>query len=203
VSSLNPEFNVLFNAGVLMPEGTTNNAITDNKISQGYLVDKNGEIIFPVIGKIMLGGFTKQEAIDKITSLLQEHVKNPIVNIRFLNFKVTVIGEVNNPSTFNVPSESINILEALGFAGDMTVFGRRENVLIIREQDGIRSSIRVNLNQKDLISSPYFYLQKNDIVYVEPHNRRKLAQADPNTRFIPIIVSAISALAIFLTTVNR
>ena len=92
-----------------------------------------------MIGKINLAGLTKEQATEKMTGLIKEHVKNPIVNIRFLNFKVTVIGEVTKPSTFTVPTEKINVLEALGIAGDMTEYGRRENVLIIREKGGIRS----------------------------------------------------------------
>ncbi len=203
VSSLDPESNVLFNSGVLLPAGSPSSAIAADKVNEGYLVNKEGEINFPVIGKISLLGLTVEEATDKMTSLLKSHVKNPIVNIRFLNFRVTVIGEVNNPSTFVVSNESINIMEALGLAGDMTTFGRRENVLIIREEGGIRTTTRINLNDKEVLNSPYFYLQQNDIVYVEPHNRSKVAQTSASNRFIPIVVSAISAFAIYLSTVSR
>ena len=186
VSSLNPESNVLFN-NILLPTASYANAqVIASNIDEGYLVDKNGSINFPVIGKINLAGLTKEEATEKMTGLIKEHVKNPIVNIRFLNFKVTVIGEVAKPASFTVATEKVNVLEALGLAGDMTEFGRRENVLIIREKDGVRSTARINLNNKDVLSSPYFYLQQNDVVYVEPNNKVKNATNAPGNRFLGI-----------------
>ena len=204
LSSLNQESNVLFNSGVLVPAGVGTGAGGGMmKINEGYLVDKNGEINFPVMGKVALGGLTKKEATEKMARQFTKYVKNPIVNILFLNFKVTVIGEVNHPSTFNIPSERINILEALGLAGDMTAFGRRENVLILRDKNGARSTIRINLNNKEVLNSPYFYLQQNDIVYVEPDNRSKIAQTSASNRYIPIIVAAITGVAIFLANARR
>ena len=168
VSSLNPESNVLFNNVILPTTANSGGVIAATKVNEGYLVDKSGFINFPVIGKVMLAGLTKEQAIEKMTSEIKVHVKNPIVNVRFTNFKVTVIGEVFKPSTFTVPTEKINVLEALGLAGDMTAYAKRENVLIIREQQGVRKAARINLNDKDVLNSPYFYLQQNDIVYVEP-----------------------------------
>lgn len=203
LSSLNPESNVLFNSGVLLPAGAAGSATGLTKINEGYLVDKNGEINFPVMGKVALGGLTKTEATEKMTQLFTKYVKNPIVNILFLNFKVTVIGEVNHPATFTVPSERINILEALGLAGDMTAYGRRENVLLLRDKNGERSTIRLNLNNKEVLSSPYFYLQQNDVVYVEPNNRAKVAQVAAGNRHIPIVVATITAVALFLASYNR
>lgn len=199
VSSLNPESNVLFN-NVLLPSTGNTNVIAD-KINEGYLVDKNGFINFPVIGKVSLAGLTKEQATEKMTDLIKAHVKNPIVNIRFLNFKVTVIGEVSKPATFTIPTEKITILEALGLAGDMTAYGKRENVLIIREKDGIRSTSRVNLNNKDVLSSPYFYLQQNDIVYVEPDNRVKVADTAPGNRFIGLWAALLSTIAVVIIAV--
>jgi polysaccharide export outer membrane protein len=201
VSSLSPEANILFNSGLLTTAGNNNNAAASSRINEGYLVDKEGAINFPVIGKITLARLTKEEATTKMTEELKQHVKNPIVNVRFLNFKVTVIGEVNRPSTFTIPTEKINIMEALGLAGDMTAFGKRENVLIIREKDGVRSTTRINMNNKDILNSPYFYLQQNDIVYVEPDNRTKIAQTSANNRYIPIVVASITAIAIFLSNI--
>lgn len=184
VSSLSPESNVIFN-NVLLPSTGNTNTIAD-KINEGYLVDKDGFINFPVIGKIALAGLTKEEAIQKMTDLLKTQVKNPIVNIRFKNFKVTVIGEVKEPATFVVETEKINVLEALGLAGDMTTYGRRENVLVIREKEGTRVTARLNLNSKAVLNSPYYYLQQNDVVYVEPDNRVKTADTAPGNRFIGI-----------------
>ena len=199
VSSLNPESNVLFNNVLLPASGNTN--VIANKIDEGYLVDKDGFINFPVIGKINLSGLTKEQATEKMTGLIKEHVKNPIVNIRFLNFKITVIGEVAKPSTFTIATEKINVLEALGLAGDMTVYGRRENVLIIREKGGIRSTAKINLNNKDVLSSPYFYLQQNDIVYVEPDNKVKTADTAPGNRLIGIWAALITTAGFVLISI--
>jgi polysaccharide biosynthesis/export protein len=202
VSSLNPESNVLFNSGMIQRVGTANGTFSNNaesftKINDGYLVDDLGNVNFPVLGKFTLGGLTKEEATEKLTSELKKYIKEPIVNIRYMNFKVTVIGEVNNPSTFIIPTERINILEALGLAGDMTQFGLRDNVLIIRESDGVRSATRLNLNNKDILESPNFYLQQNDVIYVEP-SKVKQIQANMNTKFFAIagiIVPIATALA--------
>ena len=197
VSSLNPESNLLFNAGVLNTTGDNLSNAVMSPLNEGYLVDKNGEINFPVLGKVKLGGLNKEEAIQEMVFRLQEYVKDPIVNIRFMNFMVTVIGEVNNPSTFTVPTEKINILEALGLAGDMTVYGKRENVLVIREKDGIRSVNRLNLNDKDILSSPFYYLTQNDVVYVEP-DRIKAIQASTNQRNLTLIGIGSSLLIAIL-----
>lgn len=196
VSSLNPESNVLFN-NVLLPSTGNTNVIAD-KINEGYLVDKEGFINFPVIGKVSLLGLTKEQATEKMTDLIKTQVKNPIINIRFLNFKVTVIGEVTKPSTFTIPTEKITILEALGLAGDMTAYGRRESVLIIREKDGVRSTSRINLNNKDVLSSPYFYLQQNDIIYVEPDNKVKVADTAPGNRFLGLWAAVLSTAGFVL-----
>jgi polysaccharide biosynthesis/export protein len=192
VSSMNPESNLLFNPS----PATSVAAAGASKGNEGYLVDKNGNVNFPVLGKVKLAGLTKNEAIDKMTKELQVHVKNPTVNIRFLNFKITVVGEVNRPSSFIIPTDKINIIEALGLAGDMTVYGKRENVLIVREKEGVRSTARVNLNNKSLLASPYFYLEQNDIVYVEPI-KAKAAQASVTPARIGIVLSIISILSVF------
>jgi len=199
VSSLSAESNVLFN-NVILPS-TGNTAVIADKINDGYLVDKNGFINFPVIGKISLSGLTKEEAMEKMTELIKAHVKNPIVNVRFKNFKVTVIGEVKSPATFTVGTEKINVLEALGLAGDMTAYGRRENVLIIREKDGVRSTTRINLNHKEVLTSPYYYLQQNDIVYVEPNNRVKTADTAPGNRLVGIWSALITTAGFVIITV--
>ncbi|MEJ1236943.1 polysaccharide biosynthesis/export family protein [Chryseolinea sp. T2] len=199
VSSLSAESNVIYN-NVLLPANGNVGTLAE-KINEGYLVDKNGFINFPVIGKVALAGLTKEEAIEKMTDLIKTQVKNPIVNVRFINFKVTVIGEVTKPATFVVETEKINVLEALGLAGDMTEFGRRENVLIIREKDGIRTSARLNLNNKAVLTSPFYYLQQNDIVYVEPDNKVKTAQTAPGNRLIGIWSALITTAGFVLITI--
>lgn len=202
VNSLNPEANSMFNRGSINPAGTVTDFSTSNRATnihqEGYLVDKDGYIEYPVLGKVKLGGLSKEEAKCELVIKLQEYLKDPIVNIRYLNYKVTVVGEVHRPSTFTIPSERINILEALGMAGDMTAFGKRENVLIIREEGGVRTMTRLNLNSKEILNSPYFFLQQNDVVYVEP-DKMKQVQASTNTRTISII-SAATSLAIIIVT---
>jgi polysaccharide export outer membrane protein len=194
VSSLNPEANMLFNNGV-MPSavGSTSAAVT--RAPEGYLVDKNGEINFPVLGKVKLLGLTKEQATEKMTAEINKNVKNPIVNVKFLNFRITVIGEVNRPSSFTVPSERISLLEALGLAGDMTVYGKRENVLIIREQSGKRTVNRVNLSNKSILNSPDFYLQQNDVVYVEPA-KLKAIQGSSGVFYLSLVTTATTIISI-------
>ena len=192
VSSLNPESNLLFNSGILQPTGNASTTVI-SQLNEGYLVDKNGEINFPVLGQVKLGGLTKEQAIEEMSFRLKEYVKNPIVNLRFMNFKVTVIGEVNRPATFTVETEKITVLEALGLAGDMTAFGKRENVLIIREKRGVRSANRLNLNDKDILASPFYYLEQNDVIYVEP-DKIKAVQASTNQRALTILGLASSLL---------
>ncbi|MFD1467658.1 polysaccharide biosynthesis/export family protein [Hymenobacter caeli] len=202
VSSLNAETNLMFNSGILLPAATGGGAGTaaTNRINEGYLVDSNGEINLPTIGKIKMTGLTKEEAADKITTIVGKSAKSPIVTVRFLNFRVTVIGEVNRPATFTVPSEKINVLEALGLAGDMTGYGRRDDVLIIREKNNVRTTTRINLNNKSVLNSPFFYLQQNDIVYVEPDHAKAL-QVSTRSVNLPIYLSVASVLLFFLTTV--
>lgn len=202
ISSLNPESNVLFNKGMLLPSNQSGGESSiSGSLSDGYTVDKNGMIHFPVIGMIKLAGLNREGAELKMTEVLSNYVKNPIVNVRFLNFKVTVIGEVNKPSSFTIQGDRINVLEALGLAGDMTPFGKRQNVLVIREKSGVRSMERMNLNNKDVFSSPFFYLQQNDIVYVEPENKEKSAQTNNDYRLLPILTATISAIAVLLTRI--
>lgn len=202
VTSLNAESNLLFNAGVLMPSGQNANTVVSTPINENYLVDKDGFINYPVIGQINLKGLTKLEAVNKMALLLEEYVQDPIINIRLMNFKVTVIGEVQKPSTFIIPTEKVTILEALGLAGDMTAFGRRENVLVVREKEGVRSTTRLNLNDKEVLSSPYYYLQQNDVIYVEPY-KTKAIQSDTNPRTIAFLSSLLSIATLLIIQLNR
>lgn len=200
VSSLDPTSNAMFNTGTILQGSTSqlNTAGTTNIGKEGYLVGNDGMINFPIIGKINLTGLTLTEAHTQMREELIKYVKDPIVNLRYLNFKVTVIGEVNRPSTFTVDNDRINVLEALGLAGDMTAFGRRENVLVIREANGTRYMERLDLSKSSTFSSPYFYLNQNDIVYVEPDvMKEKNVSRNPNT--IPIFLAAISVITLVVS----
>lgn len=202
VSSLNAETNQAFNSGILLPTATgPSTGAAVNRVNEGYLVDSNGEVNFPIVGKLKLAGLTKEEATQKIVDIVGKSAKLPVVTIRFLNFRVTVIGEVNRPSTFTVPMEKINVLEALGLAGDMTGYGRRDDVLIIREKNNVRTTTRINLNNKSTLNSPYFYLQQNDIVYVEP-DKAKALQVSTRSVNLPIYLSVVSVLVILLTNIR-
>ncbi|MCF3107526.1 polysaccharide biosynthesis/export family protein [Niabella sp. CC-SYL272] len=216
IMTLSPEYNQLFSTGAVpqvpvatatvptaAPAAGTSTSSTE-PMRNGYLVDENGQVNLPVLGKVDVLGLTRQEAQDKITVEVAKTAKTPIVNIRFLNYKVTVIGEVTRPGSFNVPDERVNVLEALGMAGDLTPYAIRENILVIREKNGTRTMQRINLADKNVFNSPYFYLQQNDVVYVQPENNLKAKQADgSNYRWIPIATAGISAIAVILATLLR
>jgi len=127
---------------------------------------------------------------------------DPVVTIRHLNYEVTVIGEVEKPTVINVPNEKISLLKALGIAGDITIYGKKENVLLIREVEGKRIINRIDLNSKEFLSSPYYYLQPNDVVYVET-NENKVINANRNQQLLPTILSALSIVAVVITTLIR
>ncbi|MCD8072859.1 MAG: polysaccharide biosynthesis/export family protein, partial [Alistipes sp.] len=163
VSAINPEAAEMFN-NMNMSRGGNINYETLNVM--GYLVDSEGFINFPVLGKIHLGGLTKTQAINYLTEKISEYIEDPVVNVRFINYKVTILGEVKNPGTYTIKDEKVTLLEAIGMAGDLTIFGKRDNVLITRETDGIKTAHRLDLTSPDILSSDYYYLQQNDVVYV-------------------------------------
>ncbi|QMU27421.1 polysaccharide biosynthesis/export family protein [Adhaeribacter radiodurans] len=200
VSTLSPESNALFNNGVI--QSTVKTALVSKDNNEGYLVDENGFINFPVLGLIQVGGLTKEEATQKLTSAIEKFVRKPIVNIRFIDFKISVIGEVNRPSNYTVPTEKINIFQAIALAGDLTPYGKRNNIAIIRENEGVRKVVRINLNNKEVLNSPYFYLQQNDVVYVEP-NKSKAAQASLSRSNVQFGVSVALSILSILTVLVR
>jgi polysaccharide export outer membrane protein len=164
-----------------------------NPTPPGYLVDHEGNIDFPVIGKIKIAGVKRSEAIESLKEKLKAYVNTPTVLMRILNYKVTVLGEVRSPGTFNIPNERITLPEALGIAGDLLISGVRKNILVIRDVDGKKTETRVDMTSKSLFSSPVYYLQQNDIVYVEP-NRAKINSSTINTSNVGLIVSMISLI---------
>jgi len=164
--------------------------------SPGYLVDERGNIQFQGLGLIHIEGLTRQELKDTLYARLSVYLKNPYLTIRFLNYRFTILGEVNHPGMFSIPNEHVNVLEAFGMAGDLTFYGRRDNVLIMRESNGKREWARMDLTKPDIVASPYFYLQPNDVVYIEA-NKKKVAASDQVTaRNVSIAATIVSALAI-------
>ena len=182
VSCTNPELAIPFNLTVASNAGiavSTSSYVTTQPVLQPYLVDNEGNINFPVLGELKLGGLTKREAEQLIIDKLKPYMKEtPIVTVRMVNYKISVIGEVMRPGTFTISNEKVNLLEALAMAGDMTVYGLRDNVKLIREDaNGIQQIVTLDLNKAETILSPYYWLQQNDIVYVTP-NKAKARNSD-------------------------
>jgi polysaccharide export outer membrane protein len=197
VSSSNPDASKLFNDPNLS-NTTTSTATGTTQQMVGYLVTEDGSFKFPELGPIKAEGLTVKQLSEFMTNALidKKLLVDPIVTVRFINFRVTVLGEVNHPTVITVPNERISILEALGLAGDLTIYGKRDNVLLIREENDGKLIKRIDLNSKDILSSPYYYLQSNDVVYVEA-NKNKVASVSNGRQLLPVIFSALA----FLTTV--
>ena len=195
ISAENPEVAAPYNLNYLLAMQAQSAANSPLGLQlQSYLIDRKGNVDFPLLGKIKLGGLTRIEAIQKIKSLLENHIKDPSVNLRILNFKVSVIGEVNRPGSFPIQSERITLLEALSLAGDLTIYGNRNSILVIREKEGLKTIEKVDITKRDFINSPYYYLCQNDQIYVEP-NKTKV-----NASVIgPDITVGLSALSILVT----
>ncbi len=198
ISSLDPEATVPFN----LFRGASEGGVKPEQVD--YIVDQDGMIDFPVIGKIKIEGLSPDELRSFLREQLSEYLKNPIINIRLTNFTVTILGEVNRPGTYPVVGEQISILEALGFAGDLTLRGVRENVLVVRDFNGTKVYTRVDLTTKDLIKSPVYYLTQNDVVYVEPNNAgiRETAVGAATNLTVTILLSLVTAAVVIARTSN-
>lgn len=193
VSSVNPEASEIFNVSNTNTSQSSTVSGTTAQVS-GYLVDQDGFIRFPILGNIKATGITKNKLREEITTQLENRklLLEPIVDIRYLNFKVSVLGEVKNPSVLTIPDEKISIFEALGLAGDITVYGNRKNVSIIREGEyGVKTLYRIDLTTNEIFTSPYYYLRPNDVIYIEA-NKAKIASSSQATLWIPVVLSAIS-----------
>lgn len=198
VSSLNPGATAIFNA----PNNSFANDNTSGGVNmqpQGYLVNTDGNIQFPVLGNIKVAGLTTNQLRTQLTKTLTDRklLVDPVVSVRHLNHRVTVLGEVARPGVVNVPSEKISLLEALGAAGDVTIYGRKDNIMILREENGAKVIKRLNLNSNELLTSPYYYLKSNDIVYVEA-NKAKVGSSSRGSQLLPIILSGLSFAAIII-----
>lgn len=178
---------------------------TDMAFKPTYLVDANGEIDFPVLGKIKVGGLSRLGATDLLRSKLKQYIVDPGVNLTFANFKITILGEVAKPGTYTLPQERVTVLEALGLAGDMTIKGVRSNVLLIREKDGEKKMERLNLLSDSILNSPYYYLAQNDVIYVEPNGSQvRNSNLGQNTNvWISVSSIVISILTLVVTNSRR
>lgn len=197
VRSLSTEASEVYNAPPVLA-GNGNNAIPG-----GYLVNEDGTIQFPVLGNIKAAGLTKVALENVIRNSLNERklLLDPVVNVRIINFRVTVLGEVRNPTVVIVPAEKINILEAIGFANDLTLFADRSNVLVIREDNGVRKFKVLNLNSQEIFSSPYYNLRHNDVIYVRP-NKARISNDSFARLWLPTVFSALSLSVLLLRNWN-
>ena len=199
VNTFDKEASLPFN--LVYPTGSANvvNGTSSETAIQKYLVDNEGYIDFPVLGKIKVADLTKNEVESSIKEKLKPYLKEtPVVIVRMVNYKISVIGEVNKPNTYTITNEKVNVLEALALAGDLTIYGKRDNVKLMRESsDGKRVVITLDLTDKNLINSPYFYLQQNDVLYVEP-NKTKMR----NSRYSALTGQVLSGVSVLVSVVS-
>ena len=183
----NLTLNEMSQAGTVVGNGNPEQA------TLGYLVDSNGDIDFPILGKIHVEGMTRNDLVNYLTKEIGKDIKEPVVYVSFRNYKITVLGEVRNPGTYTIDSEKINILQALGYAGDLNLTAQRQDILLLREVDGVITHHRIDLKNKEILESPYFYLQQNDVIYVLPSATR-VASATTATGIWSVVLSSITTI---------
>jgi polysaccharide export outer membrane protein len=166
---------------------------------QGFTVDSSGYIEFPNIGRIQIGGLTLEGVRDKIDTALRPYLPNAAVNVKFLNFRYSILGDIMQPGTYTTINERVSILEAIATAGDFTPYAERDQVLLIREGDGQRIVTKLDLQDEDIFTSPYYYLQQNDVIYIEPTQAKVATVADPLTRAISYGTAFLSVITFALT----
>lgn len=167
-----------------------------------FLVDTNGDINFPILGRIHVEGMTRLQLIDYLTREISKDVKNPIVYVTFKNYKITVLGEVASPGTYTYRTERVNVLQALGMAGDLTVAAKRDGILLLREVDGIMRHYTIDLRESSLLDSPYFYLQQNDVLYIPPSSTRLMTKNNA-TSIWSAVLSSITTIIAIITLINK
>lgn len=167
--------------------------------ASGFLVDKNGEIDISVVGKVKVAGLTTYEARELIKTKASVVYRDPNVQVRYANFKVTVLGEVARPASYVLPNEKVSVLDALGMAGDLTIFGKRENILLIRDIDGKKEFARLDLNSSQVFNSPFYYLKQNDVIYVEPNKGKAASLNQARTQTFAVIGTALSVLIVLFS----
>ncbi|KWW29655.1 MAG: polysaccharide export outer membrane protein [bacterium P3] len=190
VESATPESAIQFNQETNRQVRTS--GVSSSGMSRtGYLVNQDGDIVFPILGRLHVGGMTHRELSTMLEQRLiaEGYITDPVVTVRLQNFKVSILGDVKSPKTLNIDGERVTIFEALSMAGDLTIYGQRKNVTVVREENGVRTIGTLDLTSKEIFDSPYYYLHQNDMVYVEPNNRRKR----DSTRD-PIVFSLVSTI---------
>ena len=200
IFTLNPQSGAVVNQAASTPVlgGNSNSSIATQ--NTGFLVDKNGDIEVSLVGKIKVAGLTSYQARELIRDKVSVFYKEPNVQLRFANFKVSVLGEVNAPSAYTLPNEKVSILDALSLAGDLTIYGERDNVLIVRDNNGKKEFARLNLNSSEIFNSPFYYLRQNDVVYVEPNKRKVSASNSAQIQTIGVIASVVSVIVLAISS---
>jgi polysaccharide export outer membrane protein len=184
----------IFNDGGTMYNVSETNSAGGSLQTPGFLVDANGNIDFPVIGKLYVGGKTIRQVKEALALKLKDYIKDPVVEARIINYRVTVLGEVSRPGTISAPNHRISVVDAIAAAGDVMITGRKDNILVVRETDGVREFARLNLNSTNIFSSPYYYLKQNDIVYVEPARLRRQQNSEFTQVYLPVFSTLISTM---------
>lgn len=199
VTSLNPEASVIYNRGnTSSVQGNVGGNIDPVLTSNGFVVDQNGNIQMQSIGDIKVEGLTTVQARAVIEEKLAKFLKEPVVSLKIVNYRISVMGDVLRPGVYPVNNERVSVSEALSMAGDLNITAQRNNVLLIREINGERQYIRLDLQSKSLFSSPYYYLQNNDVLYIQP-GKTKYASVDASYRNVSLVLSALSVIALLIS----
>ena len=200
ISTIDPQTNEAFKVDQEENTVVNDDILNAPKETGGYRVDKNGDIELPVLGRFHVAGLTTEDIKDSVQVAAAKILRQPLVNVRLANFTVNVLGEVARPGTYVMSNEKASVLDALGLAGDMTIYGKRDNVMLMRKQNGVQKKVaRFNLNNTQMLSSPYFYLRQGDVIYVEP-TKAKVASSDMRaTKSYAIAGSILSVILILIT----
>jgi polysaccharide biosynthesis/export protein len=206
VETVDPQATASINLGNI-PSATTSTTSVSSMLSQqtpsGFLVNGDGFVEIPILGKIKLIGYTTSQARDIVLKEAQKYYKDPTVIVRYANFKISVTGEVLKPGQYTVQNEKVTVLDALSMAGDLTIFGKRENILLIRENiDGTKTPYRIDLRKSDIMTRPYYYLKQNDVIYVEPGKGKAAVNDASQTRTFAIITSLLTIAIVIVSRIN-
>jgi polysaccharide export outer membrane protein len=202
IFTLNQQTGAIINQAATTPiMGTSSNSVGAPQGS-GFIVDKNGDIELALAGKIRVAGLTTFDARELVRKRVTEFYNQPNVELRLANFKISVLGEVKSPSTYNMQSEKTTVMDAISVAGDLTIYGRRDNVLIVRDINGKKTYAHLDLNSSNIFNSPYYYLRQNDLVYIEPNKARNAANNAATIQLISVIGSIVSIVVLSISLLN-
>ena len=202
VEAVNPAAAAPFNLQE-QSQGSSQANTLNIQFFQGYLVDEDGYVDLPLLGRVEAAGQTVESLQFMVRGRLREYLVDPVVNVRFLNFKVTILGEVTAPGVITMPNSRVTILDAIGMAGDLTDYANRDNILLVRETDGVRSYNRLSLQSDNIFNSEFYYLKQNDVIYVDPIRARTATVSDPGQRIITYLGPALSVITLVIALIAR